>query len=279
MTCRGCFECLLKVLNFVLMVAGLAIVGYGVYLLVEWNKDASCCANGLVSSVNANPELISLGRPIFFVVSLSTSIVDNLQEAWFICLFIGIGIILVMISIFGYIGIKMRNQCCLSLFFHNDILLILVEVVAAAFMFFDHTWKEEIPVDKTGDFDMIYNFLKENWKIAKWVALLAVILEATIFFLALIVRAANQHEDYDSGDEYIFPRSDARQLLLNRQTAPAVEAPILGQRASRTDAWSQQMKDKYGIDIAEFTYNSLEPSRSHRATSTAAEERACCNIL
>lgn len=34
-----------------------------------------------------------------------------------------------------------------------------------------------IPADKTGNIDMIYNFLKENWNIAKWVALGAVILE------------------------------------------------------------------------------------------------------
>jgi len=34
-----------------------------------------------------------------------------------------------------------------------------------------------IPVDKTGNFDMMYSFLKENWRIAKWVALGAVIFE------------------------------------------------------------------------------------------------------
>lgn len=34
-----------------------------------------------------------------------------------------------------------------------------------------------IPVDKTGNFDMMYSFLKENWKIGKWVALGAVIFE------------------------------------------------------------------------------------------------------
>jgi hypothetical protein len=34
-----------------------------------------------------------------------------------------------------------------------------------------------IPIDKTGNFDMIYSFLKENWKIAKWVALGAVVFE------------------------------------------------------------------------------------------------------
>lgn len=36
---------------------------------------------------------------------------------------------------------------------------------------------QAIPADKTGDFEMIYTFLKDNWKIAKWVALGAVVLE------------------------------------------------------------------------------------------------------
>lgn len=34
-----------------------------------------------------------------------------------------------------------------------------------------------IPIDKTGNFDMMYSFLKENWRIAKWVALGAVVFE------------------------------------------------------------------------------------------------------
>ena len=37
-----------------------------------------------------------------------------------------------------------------------------------------------IPVDKTGNFDMIYSFLKENWKIAKWFALGAVVFEVKV---------------------------------------------------------------------------------------------------
>jgi len=83
-------------------------------------------------------------------------------------------------------------------------LLILVELGCAAFLFFDKSWKEvskilhgylwseiegiwvilqfffsfqEIPTDKTGDFDMIYGFLRENWDIVRWVALGIVIFE------------------------------------------------------------------------------------------------------
>jgi hypothetical protein len=34
-----------------------------------------------------------------------------------------------------------------------------------------------IPVDKTENFDVMYDFLKENWEIARWVALGSVIFE------------------------------------------------------------------------------------------------------
>ena len=37
-----------------------------------------------------------------------------------------------------------------------------------------------LPTDKSGDFDMIYKFLKENWNIVKWVALGIVILEVSV---------------------------------------------------------------------------------------------------
>jgi len=30
---------------------------------------------------------------------------------------------------------------------------------------------QEIPKDKTGDFDEIYGFLSDNWNIVRWVAL------------------------------------------------------------------------------------------------------------
>lgn len=39
---------------------------------------------------------------------------------------------------------------------------------------------QEIPTDKTGDFDVIYDFLEDNWEIIKWVALGIVILEVSI---------------------------------------------------------------------------------------------------
>ncbi|KAF8412823.1 hypothetical protein HHK36_000794 [Tetracentron sinense] len=241
----------------------------------------------------------------------------------FIYLFIAVGVIILVVSCFGCIGAVTRNGCCLSCvswfrmylfsFCINInkryysvlvILLILAELGCAAFIFFDHSWKDAIPSDKTGDFEMIYSFLKENWKITKWVALGAVILEALVFFLALIVRAANRPADYDSDDEYIASRQGIRQPLINKQGVPAAGAPVTGtldQRPNRNDAWSTRMREKvriflapiyyvlfflfsiaynqYGLETSEFTYNPSESNRLPQAASQPGEERSHCTIL
>ncbi|RWR89738.1 tobamovirus multiplication protein 2A-like protein [Cinnamomum micranthum f. kanehirae] len=276
MACRGFWGCLLKLLNFLLTLVGLAMVGYGIYLLVEWKRTSSV---EHIMPGSEDREHIELGRPMFLVMSLSTSILDKLPRAWFIYLFIAIGVVLFVISCFGCIGVVTRNGCCLSCYSVLVILLIVAELGCAAFIFFDHSWKEAIPADKTGDFDMIYDFLKKNWKIAKWVALGAVILEALTFFLALIVRATNRPADYDSDDEYIAARSNIRQPLISRQGAPATGTPVAGsldQRPVRNDAWSTRMREKYGLNMSAFTY---KPTEANRSTAQFAEEKSWCSIM
>lgn len=82
-------------------------------------------------------------------------------------------------------------------------------------------------------------------------------LQALLFVLALIVRAANRPADYDSDEEFINPRQQARQPLLNRPAAPASGVPVAGtidQRPSRNDAWSTRMREKvqYFVSVVLF---------------------------
>lgn len=77
--CKGFFECLLKLLNFILALVGLAMVGYGIYLFVEYKK-ASGDDSGLAPS---SGELIQLGRPMLMAVSLASNIFDKLPKAWY----------------------------------------------------------------------------------------------------------------------------------------------------------------------------------------------------
>jgi hypothetical protein len=72
-------------------------------------------------------------------------------------------------------------------------------------------------------------------------------LQALIFLLTLVVRAANRPVEYDSDDEFIASRQQTRQPLLNRPPAPAAGVPVAGtldQRPGRNDAWSTRMREK-----------------------------------
>ncbi|CAJ1928936.1 unnamed protein product [Sphenostylis stenocarpa] len=282
MACKGCWECLLKLLNFILSLTGLAMVGYGIYLFVEFSKASDGGETLTTSPVSRDSALIQLGRPMLMAVSLSNSFLDNLPRAWFIFLFVGVGLVLFLISCFGCIGAATRNGCCLSCYSILVVVLILVELGCAAFIFFDKNWKEVIPTDKTGDFDAIYEFLSENWNIVRWFALGIVIFEVLLFLLALIVRAVNKPADYDSDAEFINPRQQVRQPLLNRTAAaPATGLPAgtIDQRPTRNDAWSTRMREKYGLDTSEFTYNPSESSRHQQVNSQPTEERSRCTIM
>ncbi|KAI3453436.1 hypothetical protein Pfo_010099 [Paulownia fortunei] len=281
MACRGFWECLLKLLNFLLILVGLVMIGYGIYLFVEYRNAASTDDDAPFPP--SSEEFVQLGRPMLLAVSLADTIFDKLPKAWFIYLFTGTGVVVLFIACCGCIGTATRNGCCLACFSVLVILLILVELGLAGFIFFDKRWKEEIPTDKTGNFDMIYEFLEGHWKIIKWVALGAVILEALVFLLALVVRAANRPADYDSDEEYIGgPRQQIRQPLINRPAVPATGVPVastLDQRPSRNDAWSTRMREKYGLDTSEFTYNPSESNRYQQAATQPSEERSRCIIM
>ncbi|MBA0656970.1 hypothetical protein Goklo_009287 [Gossypium klotzschianum] len=241
-------------------VAGLAMVGYGIYLFVKY-KDAADTVM-LLSPVGSDQDLIQLGRPMLMAVSLSSSIFDNLPKA------------------------------CAHL---SRIVCMFSRVLTVQFLIL-----QEIPTDKTGDFDMIYEFLEENWTIVKWVALGIVVLEigcdnhlnlqAFIFLLALMVRAANIPADYDSDDEFIAPREQRQPLISRPPSVPASGVPVsvsLDQRPSRNDAWSAPLTlfftgyvlNQYGLDTSEFTYNPAESNRYQQVVPPPAEERSRCTIM
>ncbi|GFZ15426.1 hypothetical protein Acr_24g0016160 [Actinidia rufa] len=80
MACRGCWECFMKVLNFLLTLVGLAMVGYGIYLFVEY-KNATSDDSPAIPPTSG--DMIQLGRPMLMAVSLSSSIFDGLPKAWY----------------------------------------------------------------------------------------------------------------------------------------------------------------------------------------------------
>jgi TRAP-type C4-dicarboxylate transport system permease small subunit len=256
------------------------MVGYGIYLFIEYKRDSD--DNDTPTASPGIGDIIDLGRPMLIAVSLSTSFWDKLPKEWFIILFIAVGVILFIISCIGCIGAVTRTGCCLVFYSLLVVIMILVELAIAGFMYFDKSWKEEIPTDKTGYFHMIYDCLKEHWDIVRWVFLACLILEVLIFILALVVRAANKPVEYDSDDELIAPRQQIRQPLVNGPPGPATGVPVSGnmdQRGGRNDAWSTRMREKYGLDTSEFTYNPSESHRYQQVQPQPTEERSRCTIM
>lgn len=282
MACRWFAECLLKILNFLLILAGLGMVGYGIYMMVKWEQD-SVSINSAIPATTNEGEVLRLGRPLLFLAPLSTSFLDKLPKAWFICVFIAVGIILFIISCSGCIAVATRRGCCLCCYTVLVVLLIVVELALAGFVFFDHKWEEVIPTDKTGYFDDIKDFLEKHVKIVRWVALGIVILQVFAVILALVVKAANRGpEEYDSDDEYIATRPGTlRQPLINRQgtQVATVSTPGSEQRPARNDAWSTRMREKYGLDTSEFTYNPTDSNRYAQPAAPPPEEKGRCAIM
>ena len=84
MACRGFFECVLKLLNFVVMVVGLAMTGYGAYLLVMWLQLLTPPSPAAPPSVAPSGDLVRLGRPMLLLLdaSLSDGTAERLSSAW-----------------------------------------------------------------------------------------------------------------------------------------------------------------------------------------------------
>ncbi|XP_077253012.1 tobamovirus multiplication protein 2A-like [Tasmannia lanceolata] len=188
-------EFFLKLLNFFLALIGLAMATYGIFLLIRWHQSSL----GDSESGSSQTRKIVLGRRFLLAVHLSHSY--HLPEEWFIFLLIAIGAVLFMISCCGCIGAGARHRCCLSCYSACMILLVVVELALAAFIFFDHNWKKKLPTDRTGNFRTMFDFLHREWKYIRWVALGVVVLEAIAFSLALCWLAEKQPSDYIIRDE------------------------------------------------------------------------------
>lgn len=82
MACKGFWECLLKLLNFLLMLVGLAMIGYGVYLFVEYKNATS--SGGDAPLPPSAPEIVKFGRPMLLAISVADNIFDKLPKAWYV---------------------------------------------------------------------------------------------------------------------------------------------------------------------------------------------------
>ncbi|XP_058006871.1 tobamovirus multiplication protein 2A-like [Hevea brasiliensis] len=97
-------EFLLKLINSIFTLFGLAIGSHGLFCLMKWKQDWSYYHNKYE---------IALTKALLGIDASKSWLSTNLPVAWFVYLLLVVGASLIVISCFGYVGAATRNSCCL----------------------------------------------------------------------------------------------------------------------------------------------------------------------
>ncbi|KAJ6975870.1 hypothetical protein NC653_031637 [Populus alba x Populus x berolinensis] len=214
---RSCIQSILKLVNCLIGMVGIAMVLYSIWLIRVWEREMG-------------------GFPFFED--------DDDVTPWFIYTFLGLGVTLSVITCFGHIAAETANGCCLYLYMLFIFLLLMLEAGVTADVFLNRDWEEacsltkkslfdshlmDFPKDPSGSFDQFKGFVRSNFELCKWTGLSIV-----------SVQAIGPHPSYDSDDDYA---SDRAPLLKDVVHPPSyvVGNPVMG---SRNNAWSIRVSEK-----------------------------------
>ncbi|KAH0983332.1 hypothetical protein GBA52_010509 [Prunus armeniaca] len=208
---RSCVQSILKLVNSVIGMVGLAMIMYSLWLIRSWQRNM-----GHLSFDHSHHHPIP----------------------WFIYSILGLGITLCVITCSGHIAADTANGCCLYSYMVFVFFLLMLEAGVAADIFLNHDWEEDFPDDPTGRFDQFKEFVRSNFDICKWIGLSIVC--GLSLLLAMILKALGPHQYYDSDDEYVPERVP---LLKNAVLPPpyVIGDPVYG---SKNDAWNIRINDK-----------------------------------
>ncbi|GLJ06044.1 hypothetical protein SUGI_0030790 [Cryptomeria japonica] len=310
--CKGFVAFILKLLNFFQAFIGVAMIIYAIWMLNQWKSHVPNPPSPLAPtpsddlSVESMMNHMSVGQlevplsnlrfttgadqqiPFRKVLQNHPGLMNGLDLSnqklpapWFIYIFLGIGIIVCVITFIGHIAAEITHGCCLCFYSVLVIFLILLEAALVGDIFLNHHWEKDIPDDPTGEFESIKKFIKDNVDICKWVGLAIVIIQVFSLLLAMMLRAmvSTRNINYDSDEDYM-PRGSSRQPLLKNQASQTPPVSATGEtRPNRIDAWSKRMREKYGLNTSDFTYDSSDPKTSTSNAASTDDTQSRCAIM
>ncbi|XP_052208503.1 tetraspanin-19 [Diospyros lotus] len=212
---RSCIQSVLKLMNSLIGMVGIAMILYGLWMIRDWQRQMS-------------------HRPSPFVGPDS-------PPPWFMYTFLALGISLCVITCSGHVAAETANGCCLYCYMLFIFFLIVLEAAVTADVFLNHKWEEDFPADPTGYFDDFKHFVKKNFEMCKWIGLTVVCVEGLCILLAMILKALGPHQEryYDSDDDY---SPDRVPLLKNYVHPPYVVGDPI--HRSKNDSWQIKINDK-----------------------------------
>ncbi|KAK9936349.1 hypothetical protein M0R45_013195 [Rubus argutus] len=182
-------QSLLKAMNSILGLVGIAMILYGLWMVRVWERD------------------------------MDSSSFDRYTSApWVICTFIGAGVALCVITCIGHLAANCGTGCCLSCYVLIIFVLLLLETAMAADVLLNSDWEKDLPYDPTGKFNDFKDFVESNFDMFKWIGLLIMLAQGFSILLAAALRSIgpNQESICDSDEEY----ASARLPLMNHIVQP-----------------------------------------------------------
>ncbi|XP_027346652.1 tetraspanin-19 isoform X2 [Abrus precatorius] len=196
---RSCLQSILKLVNSVIGMSGLAMILYSAWMIRVWQRQMGELPFGHDS---------------------------DYPPPWFIYTFLGLGVTFCVITCSGHVAAETANGCCLYLVSFSS-------AAVSVDVFLNQDWEEDFPKDPSGNFDQFKNFIRSNYEMCKWIGLSLVSVQGLSLLLAMILKALGPHQYYDSDDEYALDRVP---LLKNAPPQYVVVDPGYG-HGPKNDAW------------------------------------------
>ncbi|KAJ9686364.1 hypothetical protein PVL29_015324 [Vitis rotundifolia] len=206
---RSCMQSILKLVNSIIGMVGIAMVMYALWMISVWNRHMDDYDS---------------------------------RAPWFIYTFLGLGATLCLFTCFGHAAAETANGCCLYVYMMYIFFLLILEAGVTADVFLNHDWEEDFPEDPTGSFHELKNFVRSNFEICKWIGLSILSVQVLSILLAMVLKALGPHQYYDSDDEYAQTRAPLLRNAVHPHPYVAGD-PFCG---SRTDAYGIRINEKTG---------------------------------
>ncbi|KAL7609946.1 tetraspanin-19 [Lactuca sativa] len=164
------------------------------------------CIQSLLKLVNSVMGMYGIATIFYavWIIKIRHHQVDDSYPLapWFIYAIFGFGAILCAITLWGHIAAEMSNIWCLYCYLIFIFLILILEGAITMDVILNPNWEKDFPKDPSGNLIELKDFIKENIHFCKWVGLSILSVEGFCMFLATILIALGPHQkDYESDNE------------------------------------------------------------------------------
>lgn len=252
----------LQAVNILLVVTGLCMLGYAAYMYVDYEQItfASDAATGTHNSLR---QWLMLAH--------------KHGSPWFIYAFGGAGLFTFLTASSGLYGACYNSRHCLNFYSTMIVVMLLAQCALLVGYFADQSWKKKLPHDDTGEAAKIEKFVEKDLCIIKWVGLAAFIVQILSVLLACWLTSVQKAELEAAESEEEDEIWGRRRPLLQEESQStealrAAEAAQAGPSTIRNDPWSVRMREKYGLDTSQFSYDPTRGQQSQESGSGPAQQ-------